>query len=190
MAEEIFEIRTSCEDNRPFDVDHRFTDGLDDDSSLNYSIIQGDSMVDPATWRPWEFYCAEPGTDRVTDWDYYDLSGTAGLFSVRAIRVLQPYLDPSFTVLPALLDGNEFYFVAIRNRLDCLSRSKSEILFFDDGTVRHIDRYVFQKSRVRDPLVFAIPEEIATLFATESVVEASTAEGLMGFDYRLVDGRG
>lgn len=191
MAMSIFELRTSVEEDRPFHLRIVSPPYEAEEQRIDFAIMRGKEGYDPADWTPPELVCVEPGA---TEWDYFGTALDAGVFSQRAIDVLKPHLERCFLPLPCTLEGERYYSLHIKERLDCLDIKHSNIVYWDDlyddesHDIMDIKRYTFYKDRIADPLIFAIPEDPVGVFTTESIPEIVERAGLKGFRFLLRDG--
>jgi hypothetical protein len=119
-----------------------------------------------------------------------NLEYSSGIFSSRAIELLQPYMTTCFSVLACSVNRKPHYFLLPKKRESCLDIENSQIQRFDDGRIMDIKRYRFKKGLVPDPLVFAIREAQFLVFTTVSIPSIVANAGLTGIAFYPVDGNG
>ena len=181
VARQVFLLSPSLEDERPeirFELkENQRADWLSIDE-----VLRGERPL--TDYREPEVVVLDAGAEL---WDFYLVPGTLGLLSARAVDVLAPFADKHFDVLPARISGSPYFFPRTKAALDCLDHERSSLDWFDDERTRvmRIRRFRFHKDRIEDPLVFNIPEDEFSLFATQSVRAAIRRAGLNGF--RVLD---
>ena len=119
-----------------------------------------------------------------TSWGYYSIPGTLGLVSGEAVRCIGPSAFGRFVLLPARLNGSEYYLLKVAEVLPCLDLARAEVVPFrtSPGRIKDITRYAFHKAVIPNPLVFSIPE-LPGLFATPAVAEAIERGRVPGFQF-------
>lgn len=126
---------------------------------------------------------------KATDWDCYRSGAATPMFSERALNVLSPALT-FFSILKMTINGSEYGLLCRSQTLDCLDRKQSQITMFphDPKRIMEIEKYVFRKTLLSDPLLFMIPESDGELFATDSVKTLVENAGLRGMNFTVLDG--
>jgi hypothetical protein len=154
----------------------------------NCCVSAGKPGYPPEQWFVPDLYASKPGKTQISEWDYY-MCATFGAFSQRAIDVLIPYFGERFMPLPARLEGQPYFCLHCRSRIDCLDKAKSEIVYYDEypEEIMKIEKHVFRKTMLADAIVFAIPEAMFHLYATDRIPEIFTNAGLGGFSFQIVD---
>lgn len=192
MSTEVIWLRQSMEDERPNCVTYYDPDGWYQTEEgyevfqRNAFVCQGKTGYSSDQWMVPDLYAPDRGSTRIDVWDYYMCEGTFGVFSPRAVETLAPCFGDRFELLAARLEGHPYYCLRCVKRVDCLDREGSKILFDDDHEVIEVEEYAFEKDRLADPLVFAIPELFLRLFCTESVPLIVGKAGLRGIDFVTV----
>lgn len=155
----------------------------------NCSVSAGKVGFSPERWFVPDLFASKPGKTQINEWDYYTCA-TFGAFSQRAISVLMPYFGDRFIPLPASLEGQSYYCLHCRSRIDCLDKASSEITYYDEypEEVMVIERHAFRKTMLADSIIFAIPEAVFHLYCTDTIPDIVTNSGLRGFSFQLVDG--
>lgn len=117
-------------------------------------------------------------------WGYYSVPGTLGLLSGEAVRCIGPSAFGRFVLLPARLNGSEYYFPKVAEVLPCLDLARAEVVPFrtNPERIKDIRKYAFHKAMIPDPVVFSIPE-LPGLFATPAVAEAIGRGQVLGFQF-------
>jgi hypothetical protein len=184
MTEEcnVFRVDPSAEDGRPvIEFDAPANRGID--WGRLGAILHGEG---PAT-DYLELSIEVRGAD-APSWGYYSIPGTLGLISGRAVQCIGPPAFRWFVLLPARLNGSEYFLLKVAEVLPCLDLARAEVVRFrtDPGRIKDITRYAFHKATIPDPLVFSIPE-VPGLFATPSVVQAIERERVPGFRFTPLD---
>jgi hypothetical protein len=129
-------------------------------------------------------------------WNYYPIAGTFGLFSHRLIELIGAYMEKCFApYLQVFVNELPYYFLRPIGFLDCLDRAHSDIVSFphDPHRVMRIKRYRFFMDKIRDPMVFVIPETLTEIFATQSIktmIEDAKLPGLIFLDAEQIGSPG
>jgi hypothetical protein len=95
----------------------------------------------------------------IDNWDYFG-AGTVGLMSQKATQALGPYMERCFEFVEVYIVDHSFFLVRTKFTFDCLDRERSEVILSSDdpNEVIMITEYVFRKTIIPDPFIFAIPE--------------------------------
>lgn len=188
MARTVFRLWQSVEEDRPDGYTQR--DSCSADYWANHEIIRGRSH-DLSAWEPMDLYCYDPRGARATDWDYFGHSGSSGLFSQRAVDALAKYWAPCFDAMPSIFEDHPYYLLHCRNSIDCLDLSASNIKYLpppDENDIHEIKQFVFHKAVLHDPLIFTVPQQPLSLFATESIPAIVETANLKGIEFCKLDG--
>lgn len=115
-----------------------------------------------------------------THWDCYRDGGLGGLFSQRFVNAVGAEALRCFVLIPALLNGEIYFFLRCEHPVDCLDHSKSEYKGFphDPTSIMQIMHHAFFEERIPDGL-FCIPVS-KRLLATHAVVRRIKKAGLKG----------
>ena len=151
-----------------------------DESLRGTDCIDDDFNVDRSTGRVYrlaKIWTPQEVTGRVrafNDFPCVNLSIPA--FSRRAVDALRDILEPNGELLPLISDVGEYYAYNITTMADVLDAERSEIQPF------HIEKYVFFPERLRNYVIFTIPQDHVKGFVTQRFVDRVEAAGLKGFD--------
>ena len=173
-AQRVYVVGPSFEDWRPM-LSY-------DDQRIDWlrigDVLRGDRPVED-----YEFVSMVVDHPEASEWDFYMCGGSMGLLSGKAAQFLKPCAAQCFDLLEASLNDAPFFFLRIREYLDCLDRGKSEIVPYrhDSRRIKQIRRYSFFKDRIPDPSLFVIPEGFFGPFGTDGVVRIIRNENLRGF---------
>ena len=116
-----------------------------------------------------------------TQWDFFMVGGTCGLFSQRFVDVVGLDSFADFSLFPVTLNGERYFFLRCEQAVDCLDRKRSIFTTFrsDPARIKQIIHYEFHVDRVARYVFFCIPES-PKLIATEYVVEIIKKSDLRG----------
>jgi hypothetical protein len=189
----IFQIRQSTDERRirpdgvtEYDPDNYYaTDEGWEEINRNALVALGDPDYPPEAWWVPNLYASRKGKTAIDDWDYYTAINFDA-FSPRAIAVLEPFFADRFGILPTKIEGHDYSCLYCRSRIDCLDHSASDIVYFDDGDILEVNKYVFGAHVPKDPAIFAMPKLTFSLYCTASVPKLVKDAGLKGFDFRHV----
>lgn len=122
-----------------------------------------------------------------TSWDFFRCAGTFGIMSTRAVSALRPLAAGSFEFLDASINEAPYFFLRQVSSADILDHEHTDGKRFPHDATRfmRITRYAFQKSKIQDPSIFAVPDAGYRIFGTDSVEGLIRSSNLRGF--RLVD---
>ena len=67
--------------------------------------------------------------------------------------------------------------------VDALDTEKSICEYYTDGGIMEVVQYVFHEERVRDEILFKIPELHNIIFVTEAFIQRVRDEELIGFRF-------
>jgi len=165
---DVYELDCSVEEDRPF-IDFEQPENARQDWGMINEMIDDRVAVE----RPISIVITVGSPDAL-DWDFYMLPGTLGVVSRRAREVLAPFANRHFDFIELRLNDAPYFILRGTCPLDCLNRSRSELLFFksNPAKVMEIRRYSFNRSVITDPIMFWIPERTGRIFCTPSVRDA------------------
>lgn len=129
----------------------------------------------------------------LTDFPWFESNVPA--YSKRAFAVLEPLLGSHVRPFELrALTGETFVGLHVERVVDALDPDRSHLtLFPSSGRVMDIDRHVFISSRVRDTVLFRLPQfdRAGWIYASGRYVDAVAATGLetAAFDLVWTDGR-
>jgi hypothetical protein len=178
-TEHIYVVRPSSDETRPF-IDFQIPEnGRQIDWLRIANVLRGDRSLDE-----YESVSLVVDHPEATNWDFYSCGGTMGLLSERAARSLGPHASICFDLVEASVNEAPFFFLRVREFLDCLDRARSDVVLYpsDPAAIMKFKRYAFFKDRIPDPALFMIPEGLFGPFGTDAVVHLIRAERLRGFD--------
>jgi hypothetical protein len=121
---------------------------------------------------------------RLKQADFPGLGHDVPVFTANAVARLRPLLDSFGQFLPLRCDGAELYFYNVTCVLDAFD-SKRGKFFKIDGRKMYIERHAFIPEKVRDAVIFKIPEyPFGKIYVTRTFIRAVEDHGLVGFEYR------
>lgn len=178
MSTTIYRLTPSPEEDRP-DID---TELPVNGENVNWLAV-GEVLDGDRDALDWPSVAIFVNHRDATDWDCYAMDGTTGMYSKRAIDAMGPALN-DFRLFPVTLNGMPYYFLRCEHKLNCFDRERSVWTPIPGTTDRvfEIKKYVFFHERIKDPLVFCIPDRRNRLFATQSVVNWLRHAGCQGID--------
>lgn len=109
--------------------------------------------------------------------------GAIPVFSQVAFNVIKPFLNENdVQVIPIEVDNLPFFILNVTVLLkDILNQYRSKIVYFKNGKVMDIEKYVFNQSEYM-PSLFRISQLPTFTFVTENVAIAMTNAGLLGLE--------
>ena len=112
------------------------------------------------------------------------VAGIAGPLVSRRLRtVLQDVVPECLEFMPLAVNDEPFWIVRVSKVVDALDVARSEIDYSVDGSVQEIQVPVWLGERLDDPLIFTIPQEGYTIWATPGVVAAYERSGCDGLSF-------
>jgi hypothetical protein len=177
----VYELRPTSDDDRPqIDFQHPRA------SATPESVSNLETCATLPSPPPARLFGSGPST---TSWDFFAVPGTLGLFSQRAVELLSPHANGCFGFVPATLDGAPYAFVVRTGTLDALDHARSELTFFRSNPerVKRVVRHAFRRASLDGVGMFAIPEDLASIYATEGVVRTAELAGLRGLNFDIVE---
>lgn len=82
--------------------------------------------------------------------------------------------------------GEEVWLFNATTVLDALDHERSHIVYFDDGGILAIERYVFDRGRIGTAEVFKLPMRASPVFVTNSFVKQVRSAGLRGVSFKAL----
>jgi hypothetical protein len=139
-------------------------------------------------WKPFKVIRADstPGnlTKKLGDRAGIDFNLDPMVLSRRALDALLPHIGKFGQALPLDFDECEYSLFNITNVIDALDERASDVIYFKDGGLQWIKRYVFKPEAVRDQWIFKIPQRSKGFaFVTDRFVEVVHQTGLTGFGF-------
>jgi hypothetical protein len=124
---------------------------------------------------------AEEGADEPTYSDFPWLGEHAPILKKPAVEALAPVLNKYGQLLP--LKGEDAWLFNVTNVLDALDKEKSGIVYFDDGDILDIERYVFKNEIIGMAEIFKLPKRASSVYVTDSFVGKVRDAGLRGVSF-------
>lgn len=120
---------------------------VDDADFEAFFAMDGRAIED---WAPpvMRMVAAEQAAEEPSYSDFPWLGEHASILKKPAVDALAPVLAQYGQLLP--LRGENVWLFNVTTVLDALDREKSSIVYFDDGDILDIERYVFKKRRLRN----------------------------------------
>ena len=157
-----------------------------------------DSVVLPAYKDSEAFFASQPRVGLVRNNEYVRQPSTRKFadyanvnyqsypcFSGRAKEALGPHLGVLGQWLQLECDEAPYWLYNITNIVDVLDEAKSKIE--NMGTVVEVDEFAFHPQRLRDQLIFKIPQRPDSYnLVTDRFVELVRQHRLTGFKFRLL----
>jgi hypothetical protein len=75
------------------------------------------------------------------------------------------------------LEGEDVWLFNVTTVLGSLDKEKLSIVYFDDGDILDIERYVFKKEIIGTAEIFKLPRRASSVYATESSSGRSVRQG-------------
>jgi hypothetical protein len=149
----IFEIRTSTEESRP-EIDYELQE-----NAIDWGLV-GQCLDGRRPIEDYQIIDISVQDDKATEWDYYSCPGTFGLFSSRAVNTLGENVFKNYRLIPARINGADYFFLKCLEMLDYLDREKSVYEAFDDDPNRFItiSKFSFNWEKIDQTYIFTLPE--------------------------------
>ena len=144
---------------------------------------QGDS------WKPLKVEVDEDhGNLALEEGDFVELAGLVPIFSVKAEQRLKEILRGSGEFLTLACDDGDYVAFNVTVVIDALNVSRSEIVYFANGRVLDIKRFVFNSERLSNCVIFKIPQmRQSRVFVTDRFVSTARDAKLRGFFFKPVE---
>jgi hypothetical protein len=139
-----------------------------------------------STWQPLPAEWITEGKQRRKARSDFPILGSTPTFSARAVDALLDVLVPFGELLPLTGEATGFFVYNVTRIIPALDEEQSSLVRFDSGGIMMVSRYVFHAARVREEVVFKVPNIHMTVFATEVLVRRAKEAGLTGFDLPAV----
>ena len=186
----------------------------DDNAGAEWELFSYDTPIGD-NWVPLEVvYCGETGGPTGRGPEFYSTPGElpeherpigdfphlwgvgCGVLAKPALDALRDLLAPYVEFLPLVSKEGEFTAFKVLRFADALDRDKSKIDWFpqlkkDTGkprVAREVRRYAFVESRLRDEVIFRLPEMPLSgpVFVTERFMSVVRTHSLRGFKFTHV----
>lgn len=120
--------------------------------------------------------------------DYSNLNyNVYPVFSQRAKELLGRHLDGLGRWIELDCPEAPYWLFWITNVVDALDEDRSQIRRFSDGDVMRIESFTFKPERVRDQVLFTLPQRPGSQrLVTQSFVELVRQHRLTGFRFHLL----
>jgi hypothetical protein len=158
-----------------------------------FAVVEGQEWVFPIDDEDFETFFAMDGS-LIQDWnapvmriphteepgysDFPWLGEHAPVLKKSAVDALAPVLTRYGQLLP--LKGEAVWLFNVTTVLDALDTEKSSIVYFDDGNILDIERYLFKKEIIGTAEIFKLPGRASSVYVTDSFVERVLNAGLRG----------
>jgi hypothetical protein len=171
----IYHCRPSWEESRP-QIDFEAADNGGNDWLVVGEVVDGTRPV-----QDYPQVAVRVDHPRANQWDAYMVAGTRGLFSKRFVNLVGRAAFQGLSLLPASLNGEEYYFLRCEAPVDCFDRINAVFETFEHAPdeIMEITHYAFREDCLPVDACFVVPE-LPYLFATESVVDRIQAAKLKG----------
>ena len=160
----VYSCRPSFEDERPM-IDFELADNACNDWLTVGKVFDGTLPQDV-----WPAEVAITIADSAaTEWDGYMVAGTSGIYSRRFVDLVGQGLA-DFSLLPALLNDEPYFFLRCERRINCLDRhdARFETYPHDSTRIMSISHFAFTRAVPTAPELFGIPETLE-LLSTEAL---------------------
>ena len=162
-----------------------------------FEVVEGQEWIFPADENHYEMFSAMDGR-AIADWDppvmevrgggtYSDfpwLGEHVPFLRRPAVEALGEVLLRHGQLLP--VRGEDVWLFNATTVRDALDQERSEIVFFDDGTILAIERHVFDEARLGAAEVFRLPVRASAVYVTAAFVERVRRAGLRGVAFRAL----
>ncbi|GGG18419.1 imm11 family protein [Paenibacillus aceti] len=111
------------------------------------------------------------------------------IFSEKAVRLLEPYLNSNAELLPLQHPSKAYYAVNVTRIIDALDYENSVIEYVKGRPhlIDQVHRFVFKLDVIQEHAIFKIPEyKSLRIFVTDTFKDAVEANGLKGFTFELL----
>jgi hypothetical protein len=123
---------------------------------------------------------------KYTDFPVFWQSSGSLIVSDKALKLLENILSEFVQFLPLAHEKYTYYLGNVTNVVDCLDENNCEINRFSDGRISTIEKYAFFIDKVKDQLIFKIPQELnGDFFVSEKFKEIIESSKLKGYQFRL-----
>ena len=179
-AKHIFKITFIDIDNYPM-INFSYGNNGDYDWVLIAEMLDGEKKVNRGFLENIKLKIQR----KIKKYDIISLTGNI-IISEKAKDIFNTLHVPNLEFFKIKINDLPFFLFQVGNVVDCLNREKSIYQTFSHrpDEIMRIEKYVFHKNKVNDPLIFKIPEEVF-LLATDKVKEKIENSDLYGF--RFID---
>jgi hypothetical protein len=137
-------------------------------------------------WKPLAVYIPERKKDRPSS-DFPSFLPNAPIFGEKARGVYQELLQSYGEFLPLeVAEEGEYYLFNLIHTIEGLDEEHSDVLRFKSGRIMHIRQYSFYEEKIRDQILFQIPEDLGSIFVTDPFIQVYQVHGLTGLDFKEV----
>jgi hypothetical protein len=126
-----------------------------------------------------------PPPPYLRDGDFSEYHGVLAL-SARAREALLPMIGDAAELLPLQCEEGDFYLLNVLQVLDCLDRERSDITYWDDGSIRSVRRFAFQASCLDDKHIFKLPlHNYSRIYVSQLFKDSVEQQALKGLRFEL-----
>ncbi|MBD9641411.1 hypothetical protein IB277_34505 [Ensifer sp. ENS07] len=124
---------------------------------------------------------ADHGAEEPSYSDFPWLGEHAPILKKPAVEALAPVLTRYGQLLP--LKGEDVWLFNVTNVLDALDKERSSVVYFDDGDILDIERYVFKMEIIGSAEIFKLPTRGSSVFVTDCFVTRVRDLGMRGVSF-------
>lgn len=161
----------------------------DDDFFTIDDLVNGRERA--CTWKPLDvkIFRKDDDGNPLRESDSPWLGSNALIFRPRAIEALGATLLAHGELLPLRCDDAKLFMFNVTRVLPAIDEKASGVRYFDDGTVKWIDRYVFREDVIAGSDIFKLAKlRGGTTFVTRRFVDLWRSSGLKGLDFTVALG--
>src|SRR5262245_60868431 len=158
----------------------------DQDWEIVYRL---DGTPQRESWNPLkvEVY-SDDGNLELDEGDFVQLAGLVPIFSGRAAKRLREILKASGEFLALASNAKDYVAFNVTNIIDALNVNHSEIVYFPNGKVLDIKRFVLNSEPLYQSVMFKIPQmPLSRVFVTDHFVDSVRDSKLKGFVFKPVE---
>jgi hypothetical protein len=143
-----------------------------------------------STWRSVEFSHDKPGQEgykpNAINSDFFNMGFELGMSPATAERTSEWFL-PYGELLPVKItdDGSTAYWFHCTTLVDALDKMNSIGSLDDDGKMRNPELAIFFPDKLRDAVIFQLPESSGRIYCTDQFKNQIEASGLTGLSFVL-----
>ncbi len=143
-----------------------------------------------SSWQVVSFSRDKPGQEgylpNAVDSDFISLNHKLGMSPTTAERTSEWFL-PYGELLPVKItdDGSTAYWFHCTTLIDALDKMNSVGSLDDDGKMRNPELAIFFPEKLRDAVIFQLPESPAHIYCTDPFKNQIEASGLTGLSFVL-----
>lgn len=117
--------------------------------------------------------------------DVFSVEVSSFILNEYAFHILSPYLKGHTQIFKIKNQESLFYVINVTDIIDCLDYDKSEIKRFpSSGRVMRVTKYSFIKSKLKNAIIFKLPEFVkTTCYVTEEFKKVVEENHIKGFKF-------